>query len=56
MRFSIFMAVTFITMDKSNINIMPKWPGHEADHSPTSAEVKKMEAYTSTAQYVFMTW
>jgi hypothetical protein len=32
-----------------------KRQGHEADHSPpTSAEVKKMWIYTSTALYVFM--
>jgi hypothetical protein len=32
-------------------------PGREADHSPpSSAEVKNAWSYTSTPQYVFMTW
>jgi hypothetical protein len=34
-----------------------KRPGPEADHSPpSSAEVKNAWSYTSTPQYVFMTW
>jgi hypothetical protein len=34
-----------------------KRPGREADHSPPSgAEVKNAWSYTSTPQYVFMTW
>jgi hypothetical protein len=34
-----------------------KWPGHEADRSsPSSTEVKNAWSYTSTPQYVFMTW
>jgi hypothetical protein len=31
-----------------------KRPELEVDHSPTSAEVKKMRVYTSTSPYVFM--
>jgi hypothetical protein len=31
-----------------------KRPGREADHSPTTAEVKKMWIYTSTPPYAFM--
>jgi hypothetical protein len=31
-----------------------KRPGNEADHSPTSAEVKKLWIYTSTPPYAFM--
>jgi hypothetical protein len=32
-------------------------PGRDADHSPlSSAEVKNAWSYTSTPQYVFMTW
>jgi hypothetical protein len=31
-----------------------KQPGREADHWPTSAEVKKMWIYTSTPPYAFM--
>jgi hypothetical protein len=31
-----------------------KRPGREADHSPPSAEVKKMWIYTSTPPYAFM--
>jgi hypothetical protein len=31
-----------------------KRPGREADHSPTSAEVKKTWIYTSTPPYTFM--
>jgi hypothetical protein len=32
-----------------------KWPGREADHSPsTSAETKKMWIYRSTPPYAFM--
>jgi hypothetical protein len=33
-----------------------KWPKREADHSPTSAEVKNAWRYTSTFKYVFMAW
>jgi hypothetical protein len=34
-----------------------KRPGHEADHSPpSSADVKNAWSYTSTPQYVFMSW
>jgi hypothetical protein len=33
-----------------------KRPGREADHSPTSAEVKKTWIYTSAPPYVFMAW
>jgi hypothetical protein len=34
-----------------------KRPGREADHSPpSSAEVKNAWSYTSTPQYVFMSW
>jgi hypothetical protein len=34
-----------------------KRPGLEADHSPPSiAEVKNAWSYTSTPQYVFMSW
>jgi hypothetical protein len=34
-----------------------KWPGCEADHSPSSsAEVKNEWRYTSTPPYVFMAW
>jgi hypothetical protein len=31
-----------------------KRPGYEADHSPPSAEVKKIWMYTSTPPYAFM--
>jgi hypothetical protein len=31
-----------------------KRPGHDADHSPPSAEVKKTWMYTSTPPYAFM--
>jgi hypothetical protein len=31
-----------------------KRPGRESDHSPTSAEVKKMWLYTSTSPCAFM--
>jgi hypothetical protein len=34
-----------------------KWPGHEVDHEPSSgAEVKNVQSYISTPQYVFMAW
>jgi len=34
-----------------------KWPGREADHSPTyNAEVKNAWSYNSTSPYVFMAW
>jgi len=34
-----------------------KWPGHEADHSPTSStEVKNAWSYTSIRPYIFMVW
>jgi hypothetical protein len=33
-----------------------KRPGREADHSPTSAEVKEMQIYTSTPPYAFMVY
>jgi hypothetical protein len=33
-----------------------KRPRREADHSPSSAEVKNEWSYTSTPQYTFMAW
>jgi hypothetical protein len=34
-----------------------KWSGREADHSsPSSVEDKTAWSYTSTQQYIFMTW
>jgi hypothetical protein len=30
------------------------WPGHEADHSPPSTEVKNVWSYTSTPHYASM--
>jgi len=34
-----------------------RWPRHEADHSPpSSADIKDAWSYTSTPQYLYMTW
>jgi hypothetical protein len=30
--------------------------GHEANHSPSSAEIKNAWSYTSTSPHVFMVW
>jgi hypothetical protein len=39
------------------LSVGVKRPGREADHlPPSSAEVKNALSYTSTLQYVFMTW
>jgi hypothetical protein len=39
------------------VSVGIKRPAREADHSPpSSAEVKNAWSYTSTPQYVFMTW
>jgi hypothetical protein len=38
-----------------SLSLGVKQPGHEADRSPTRAEVKNTWVYTSTPPYAFMT-
>jgi hypothetical protein len=47
----------FYLMGTETITLEVKRPGREADHSPpSSTETKNAWSYTSTHQYVFMTW
>jgi hypothetical protein len=40
-----------------DLSLRVKWPEGKTDHSPpSSAEVKNAWRYTSTPQYVFMSW
>jgi hypothetical protein len=44
-------------MGAATLSLGAKWLGRDAEHSlPSSAEVKNEWRYTSTPQYVFMSW